>query len=199
MAVKWQSRSRKLRTHIFKLRQSKATQKYGDALSSQIPPPVAYFLQHLLDLPEQPTPGDQVLKFLCPLPFYSSSHANARHEKGCGVLIFLRPFWGLVFILREVRKALDHRSSVFIKMAPSEPGRASLLSLPVYSSVKFSAAQQDERLWYQAPSCPSPFRNVDTGRCCLGVFFQSVIVVHKPLFLNGPSLRRLLSSDFHSG
>lgn len=85
MAVKWQSRSRKLRTHIFKLRQNKATQKYGDALSSQIPPPVAYFLQHLLDLPEQPTPGDQVLKFLCPL---SSIRAvtqmhDARKSVGC--------------------------------------------------------------------------------------------------------------------
>lgn len=101
MAVQRQSRSRKLRTHIFKLRQSKATQKYGDALSSQILPPVAYFLQHLLVLPKQPTPGDQVLKFLCPLPVYSSSHANARREKGCGVPILLRSFWGLVFILRE--------------------------------------------------------------------------------------------------
>lgn len=101
MAVQRQSRSRKLRTHIFKLRQSKATQKYGDALSFQILPPVAYFLQHLLVLPKQPTPGDQVLKFLCPLPVYSSSHANARREKGCGVPILLRSFWGLVFILRE--------------------------------------------------------------------------------------------------
>lgn len=101
MAVKWQSQSGKLRTHIFKLRQSKATQKYRDALSSQNPPPVAYVLQHLLDLPEQPTPGDQVLKFPSPLPFYSSSHANAQREKGWGVLILLRPFWGLAFILRE--------------------------------------------------------------------------------------------------